>query len=360
MTSVAYGRNTAVPRVLPEVGNAYAAGEFAEIICDGTGTVQSITVRVVELLDRAADEVLGAQVTDLIPCLGAFRDPDGHIQRGICVQAPMNGTDGQPTECEVRTLDLRTQQANLLAVLINDVLPPGSGADDVLIIDPDDSTDDVSRANNLQLSRNLVRSVEAELARASCEIHDGVAQAMSNAVQMLQALEASADLSPEHRSHLARVRVLLRHGIADARMISRELLPASLARVGLAKTLKFELENLAMVGVSSAFVFRAPDDLDKDVETALYRITSEALLNVKKHAQAQTVSLEVDAADGWVRMSLYDDGVGFHGADVADNSQTGIGLVSMRARATLLGGSFRLMSAPRRGTLIEVKLPLAG
>jgi signal transduction histidine kinase len=321
-----------------------------------------------ELLAPARGEILGAAVDELVPGLDKLRAPDGTWATTVGDQERVIrvhlGNDGS-AELELSTVSLQSLGSGMFAVRLRSDEPQ---AETIVRLDEREplTAEQMSaayedlRRNDLRLSRNLVKSVEAELSRASCEIHDGVAQAMSNAVQMLQALEAATDLSPSHRNHLARVRVLLRQGIADARMISRELMPASLARVGLAKTLKFELENLAMVGVVSTFDYRVTEDLDNDTETALYRIASEALLNVKKHAHARTVSLELSESDGWVKMSLSDDGVGFSGSATADHSQTGIGLVSMRARATLLGGSFHLKSSPGEGTLIEVRLPLAG
>ena len=207
------------------------------------------------------------------------------------------------------------------------------------------------------LSRRLVRKVEADLAQASMDIHDGVAQSMSNAIQILQVVYSGQSLDAEDRDRINRVVVLLREGISDARLISRELQPASLERLGLAKTLKYQLENLAIVGVLSSFTFEAPDPLPKPLVMALYRIASEALLNVKKHSRAKTVTLSITAQRKGMTMTILDDGVGFERDAQEPNVETGLGLMSMHARASLLGGTFTIVKAPGGGTVVTVVLP---
>ena len=207
------------------------------------------------------------------------------------------------------------------------------------------------------LSRILAQSIELDLTRASQVIHDGVSQLMSNAVQILQAVGSEESMGALDRDRINRVLMLLREGIAVARSISRELMPASLERVGLAKTLKFELENLSLVGVASSFSFRAPEPIPQDFEIALYRIASEALLNVKKHAQAMSVTLRVESKGPRLTMTIFDDGVGFDGLPVEDRTQSHLGLLSMHARARLVGGTFVLKTSLGQGTLITVELP---
>jgi len=209
----------------------------------------------------------------------------------------------------------------------------------------------------LLLSRRLVQSVESDLARASLNIHDGVAQSMSNAAQILKVVQSSSTLDAEDRERINRVIVLLREGVADARLISRELQPASLERVGLEKTLKYELETLAMVGVVSTFAFHLNRPMSKQLETTFYRIASEALLNVKKHSRATFVTLSIAGRKDSITMTISDDGDGFVSDTRRCSDQTSLGLMSMQARAMLQGGSFTINSAKGAGTLITVVLP---
>ena len=99
--------------------------------------------------------------------------------------------------------------------------------------------------------------------------------------------------------------------------------------------------------------------LAADVETNLYRIAQEALHNVVKHAEARTVSVLLSRRDQHAMLVIEDDGRGFlpdappplHGA-------AGFGLVSMRERATLVGGELEIDSTPGAGTSIFVRVPL--
>ena len=100
--------------------------------------------------------------------------------------------------------------------------------------------------------------------------------------------------------------------------------------------------------------------LPPEVETCLYRIAQEALNNVYKHAQAARVSVVLERRDGDAVLVVEDDGVGFDGADVASwQGDRGIGLVGMRERAALLGGSVEFESAPGKGTTIFARVPVA-
>jgi two-component system nitrate/nitrite sensor histidine kinase NarX len=92
------------------------------------------------------------------------------------------------------------------------------------------------------------------------------------------------------------------------------------------------------------------------VETEVLRIIQEALTNVRKHAQARQVRVNIRADDGMARIEIADDGCGF---DVARlNEAQHFGLRIMRERAERLGGSFELTSAPGNGTQVIVRVPL--
>ena len=88
-------------------------------------------------------------------------------------------------------------------------------------------------------------------------------------------------------------------------------------------------------------------------EVALLRVAQEALLNVQKHARASRVDVKLEHRDGWLRLDIRDDGVGF-GAD--GTGGTGIG--SMRERAELLGGVLRITGRKNGGTEVALRLPV--
>ena len=135
----------------------------------------------------------------------------------------------------------------------------------------------------------------------------------------------------------------------DIRELSRGIHPAALSRAGLGSALK-------------ALGRRAPLPVDVTVriaarpvariEIAVYYVVAEALTNVAKHAQASHAVVEVEEADGFIRVSVSDDGIG--GADLTEGS----GLLGLRDRVDALGGTMT-MTSPASGTTLVVELPTA-
>jgi signal transduction histidine kinase len=95
--------------------------------------------------------------------------------------------------------------------------------------------------------------------------------------------------------------------------------------------------------------------LDPQLESIVYRLVQEALTNVVKHARAERVDIQVTTRDDRVTVEVRDDGVGF---DPALNPP-GFGLLGMRERLELVGGTLDVSSAPGRGTSVRVELPLS-
>jgi len=97
------------------------------------------------------------------------------------------------------------------------------------------------------------------------------------------------------------------------------------------------------------------DDLPESHNTCIYRVVQEALNNAVRHARAKSVRVEVAGAGGKVRLAIQDDGAGF------DTRQAGgLGLVGIAERVRNAGGQFHIESAPGRGTILNVTLPLGG
>jgi signal transduction histidine kinase len=97
---------------------------------------------------------------------------------------------------------------------------------------------------------------------------------------------------------------------------------------------------------------RTQGRLPEPIEVGAYYVVAEALTNAAKHAQAATVTVEVEAAEGVLRVSVHDDGVG--GADLTRGS----GLVGLKDRVEALGGRIWVESPRGAGTAVEVGLPL--
>jgi signal transduction histidine kinase len=114
-------------------------------------------------------------------------------------------------------------------------------------------------------------------------------------------------------------------------------------------------------GIVGHFVADPPDlRLSSTIETTCFRVTQEALTNVARYAQARNVWIELGKREGRLQLRIRDDGVGFdaQAAQARAAQGTSFGLLGMRERVELVGGSFAVISAPGRGTEIRANFPL--
>jgi two-component system NarL family sensor kinase len=142
------------------------------------------------------------------------------------------------------------------------------------------------------------------------------------------------------------------------RSVSHNLRPAELDDLELEPALKELLAGFsAGTGIAADLVFAWDGPpLGEIVETQLYRVVQEALMNIEKHARASHVRVELGGVGRSVRLAVTDDGRGFDVAGAA--AAPGIGLRNMRERFELLGGQWRIDSAPGQGTRIEGEIPV--
>ena len=200
----------------------------------------------------------------------------------------------------------------------------------------------------------LLAGQELERKRLARELHDETAQALTSILLGLKALEEQVGEEP-----LALIRRLVGSALDDVRRLAVELRPPALDDYGLEPA----LDHLATVvaeqsGLRVTVSFAARGErLSVEQETALYRIVQQALTNAVNHADARSVSIVVSGVPGTVRAAIADDGAGFDPAHVREGA---LGVVGMRERVLLLGGCFRIESAPGAGTTVVVELPTRG
>ena len=100
--------------------------------------------------------------------------------------------------------------------------------------------------------------------------------------------------------------------------------------------------------------------LPPTIETTIYRAVQEAMTNVLKHARASRVVITLNRLKGYVSVIIEDDGRGFDGEEAMDPtaSRTGLGLLGMRERVALAGGTLEIESSPGAGTSILIRIPI--
>jgi len=140
--------------------------------------------------------------------------------------------------------------------------------------------------------------------------------------------------------------------------MSYELHPSKLDRLGLAAatlSLCREISKQQSVRLDCNFQ-GVPDSLPRDVSLCLYRVIQESLQNIIKHSGACNASVDIFGSPSEIRLCIKDEGIGFN-ADSA-RQRGGLGLLSMRERLRLVGGTLAIESQPLRGTRIDVIVPL--
>jgi signal transduction histidine kinase len=211
-------------------------------------------------------------------------------------------------------------------------------------------------AAQLQHAReDLVLSREDERRRLRRELHDGVGPTLAGIGLGLEAADNAlpADIS-RTQGLLSDVRTDVAGLIEDVRRVVDGLRPPLLDEVGLVGALTQRANAFAdMAGWTMRLVSDPLPALPAAVEVAAFRIGSEALTNVARHARATRCDIHLGISDGSLVMEICDDGSGgaAHGK--------GTGLASMRDRATELGGIVTIDSH-EKGTTLRVRLPLAG
>jgi ligand-binding sensor domain-containing protein/signal transduction histidine kinase len=203
-------------------------------------------------------------------------------------------------------------------------------------------------------------AVLAERTRIAREIHDNLAQEMLGISVQLEVVARTLPPSAElAKTHLDRVRMLVRHGIAEARRYVWDLrsqalekndLPTALTET--VRRLTHETEIQSKVEVRGTF-----RPLTRLVEDNLLRIGQEAINNAVNHAQAQWIFVSLGFDAKRVRLSVRDDGLGFDFQAVGSGSGH-FGLVGMRERAEQIGGTLSIQGANGSGTEVVIEVPI--
>ncbi|MCZ7574282.1 MAG: histidine kinase [Ardenticatenaceae bacterium] len=219
-------------------------------------------------------------------------------------------------------------------------------------------------AGHRHLLARVITAQEEERIRIARELHDGTGQVLVSLVMSLEAIELS--LPPETaavRERVTRTRILAEQTVADIRRLIADLRPGVLDEMGLVAAIRWCAENhLESLGIGFSLRTEglATSRLPEELETVLFRITQEAVGNIARHAGATQVNIQLSRRDGRVCLTIEDDGAGFDPEAVrpARDGTRGLGLASMRERASLAGGEVHIRSQAGHGTRIEVEVPL--
>jgi signal transduction histidine kinase len=210
-----------------------------------------------------------------------------------------------------------------------------------------------------RLLKHVITAQEDERRRIARELHDQTTQQLTALALRLNSAGAAL---PAAREGLVSASDLVRTMIDDVHRIIYDLRPSMLDDLGLLPAIRWYADiHLGRKGVAVHCEFpETIPGLSADASTALYRVAQEALTNISRHAGAETVLIACTVGHGRVTLEIEDDGRGFDPEPTTRPRETGegLGLLGMRERIALLGGTWRIESTPGAGTRVIAVLPL--
>jgi len=213
------------------------------------------------------------------------------------------------------------------------------------------------------LSQQVIRALESERHRLSCDLHDNLAQDLSTLKISLDTLfDDQPDTPVEKRQRVSQLSKMVKRTITDVRNLAYDLRPSSLDQLGLVETVFQYCEDFCKRNALKVDFFSVGLDnirLHPDIEIALYRLIQEGLSNIQKHAEASHVTIRLSASFPHVILRIEDNGKGF---DLEERLEAAfmekrMGFRIMEERAALLDGKMKMESRPNQGTKILVEIP---
>ncbi len=303
------------------------------------------------MIKRPLNQVVGSNFLDLLESdqqesLKLFLKRKSKIGSNILASLLADDDTKVPAQIGLRPLEKQTFNQATIGVVITDLTQARKN-------------EEMLRA----LTHQVVQAQESERGRVAGELHDGITQLLCAILFHSEALVSS--LSPRDGIAMAAAMKLSRMAARTAdevERISRNLRPSVLENLGLIAALRetgLEFSKRSKLSVKMNCV-ELKSRLPVDTELALYRICQESLRNIEKHSKATTVMVRLSKHEGCIRMVIMDNGIGFDPDNLPqrEKRRQGLGLLSMRERATHLGGTLKLKSVFGSGTEIDVRIPL--
>lgn len=324
--------------------------EAKQLVSYGANQLRAITGRYREAYaDVLATLRLQRQELESMPA--APSDP-GNEARRATLQAAIESTTGELGERQMEQAKLELSVSQVERIWL--FLQQGDGS---LVRDgsaPEPPTD---------VQMRIVEAQESERLRLAQEVHDGPAQALTNAIFQVEFIERMLERDPvAARTEIRYLRDLLRRELGDVRAFITQLRPPLLDEIGLYGAIRDQAGTLeSATGTTVELDLAAPPELLGDTQqTVVLRIVQEALQNIRRHAHATRVTVRTRLAgpdDDWI-IDIIDDGRGFDPTLVQESS-TGrsFGLRFMRERAELIGARLEVEGRPAAGTRVCVTIP---
>jgi len=208
------------------------------------------------------------------------------------------------------------------------------------------------------LSSQLLTVQENERKRVARELHDGIGQTLAAIKFGLESkLSQMGKKKPPLGISVESIISLAQNGIEESRRIQMDLRPSILDDLGILATIGWFIREFRKV-YAHIQIERQTEIKEEEVpeflKIALFRVMQEALNNIAKHSEADSVRLLLRKVENKIELTVEDNGIGFD----PETAEKGMGLTSMRERTELSGGTFRIESTPGKGTTIRASWPV--
>jgi signal transduction histidine kinase len=209
-----------------------------------------------------------------------------------------------------------------------------------------------------RLTGRLMQIQDAERRRVARDVHDGLGQYLVGVKMGIDQLTRRVT-DEAIQETVAETSALLNRAITETRTISHLLHPPLLDEIGLESALAVYTDGFGKRSGINVKVDVDPElgRLDIDIETALFRVAQECLLNVHRHSNSPTASVSLRRENGIVELKVRDEGVGMNISPDADGVELGVGLLGIKERIRQLDGNVEIVSDSGRGTLVVASVP---
>jgi signal transduction histidine kinase len=209
-----------------------------------------------------------------------------------------------------------------------------------------------------ELARQLIATRESTLREISRELHDEFGQVLTAMGSMLGRAGKHAPEGSPLRAELREIGEIAQTTLDNVRGLSQTLHPSILDDAGLDRTVDWYLSTIErQLGVTVSYERSAEPvpAISSDIGIQVYRVLQESLSNVARHSGTKQATVRLRFADGTLQLDVEDHGSGLSGTP----SRRGLGIVAMRERAALVGGTIEFVRPPEGGTLVRMRVPVA-
>jgi len=333
----------------------FEAAPQAIIIVDATGQIVMTNPRTEKLFGYAPEELRGHALEVLVPEHLRTQHVDHRARyfaapqdrpMGLNMNLKARRKDGTEFEAEISLGHITTAKGSLAAAFVSDISLRRAA----------ESLMQRQREELRQLAGKLISAQDDERRRIARNLHDDLSQTLAAIAMDVGRL--ASKYSAEIAKDLRRVQELAAAAAEDVRRISHQVHPSILDDLGLKLALEeYCSEFESRSGIVTRFrTENLPDRMPSDISDCIYHIVGECLRNAAKHSQGGAVFVDVSLVGNVLHLSVRDNGVGFSQSE--SSARRGIGIVAMKERARLVGGTVSIRADVAEGTTVSVEVPV--